>query len=117
MHPGKACLGCHRGNSGPDVFAAGTVYPTPHEPDDCHGVSDETGASVVITGADGTEHVVPINSAGNFLLDVSVALPYRAKVVHQGRVRVMLGPQESGDCNACHTERGAMGAPGRIFLP
>ncbi len=117
MHPGMACLTCHQGNEGPDVAAAGTVYPTPHEPDDCHGASDETGATVVITGSDGVEHVIPINPAGNFLLEASLALPYRAKVVHQGRERVMIQQQQSGDCNACHTESGAKGAPGRIFLP
>lgn len=117
MHPGMACLNCHAGNDGPDVAAAGTVYPTPHEPDDCHGVSDATQAVVVLTGSDGVEHVLPVNSAGNFLFDGALARPYRAKVVYDGRERVMLQPQVSGDCNGCHTEQGEHGAPGRIFLP
>jgi hypothetical protein len=117
MHPGGACLTCHEGNGGPDVSAAGTVYPTPHEPDDCHGVSDALEASVVLTDADGVEHVVPVNSAGNFLLGGALALPYRAKVIYQGRERVMIQQQTSGDCNSCHTEAGLRGAPGRIFLP
>ncbi len=118
MHPGIACLNCHQGNNGPDVPAAGTVYPTPHEPDDCHGVSDATEATVVLTGADGVEHVLPVNAAGNFLLlEGTLELPYRAKVVYQGRERVMIQQQVSGDCNSCHTELGLRGAPGRIFLP
>ena len=117
MHPGRACLTCHEGNEGPDVPAAGTVYPTPHEPDECHGVNDATEATVVLTGADGTEHVIPVNSAGNFLLEGTLELPYRAKVIYDGRERVMIQQQTSGDCNSCHTEAGLRGAPGRIFLP
>ena len=46
-----------------------------------------------------------------------LALPYRAKVVVGGRERVMLTPQTNGDCNACHTQAGAEGAPGRIIVP
>ncbi len=65
MHPGRACLTCHEGNEGPDVPAAGTVYPTPHEPDECHGVSE--ARRVVLTGADGAEHVVPVNSGRKLL--------------------------------------------------
>jgi hypothetical protein len=44
-------------------------------------------------------------------------MPFRAKVVADGRERVMLMPQTNGDCNACHTESGKNGAPGRIVLP
>jgi predicted CXXCH cytochrome family protein len=29
----------------------------------------------------------------------------------------MMTPQETGDCNSCHTEQGRNGAPGRILLP
>jgi len=29
----------------------------------------------------------------------------------------MTAPQTSGDCNGCHTQTGANGAPGRITLP
>jgi hypothetical protein len=29
----------------------------------------------------------------------------------------MAAAQTVGDCNSCHTENGAQGAPGRIYLP
>jgi hypothetical protein len=46
-----------------------------------------------------------------------VATPFRAKVTYMGRERDMAAGQTSGDCNACHTQSGAMSAPGRIILP
>ena len=44
-------------------------------------------------------------------------MPFTAKVTYQGRERAMTAPQTSGDCNGCHTQAGANGAPGRITLP
>ena len=44
-------------------------------------------------------------------------MPFTAKVTHQGRERAMTTTQTSGDCNGCHTQAGANGAPGRITLP
>jgi hypothetical protein len=44
-------------------------------------------------------------------------MPYTVEVRYQGRVRAMTTPQSTGDCNSCHTEQGAKGAPGRIMLP
>ena len=35
----------------------------------------------------------------------------------QGRATEMTTTQLSGDCNLCHTESGAQGAPGRVVLP
>ncbi|HJX65368.1 MAG TPA: hypothetical protein VJ860_15605 [Polyangia bacterium] len=44
--------------------------------------------------------------------------PYTAKVVNgSGIERVMVSTASSGDCNGCHTQTGANGAPGRITLP
>jgi len=40
-----------------------------------------------------------------------------ARVVRGDQERVMLSPQMDGDCNSCHTENGANGAPGRIVAP
>jgi hypothetical protein len=34
-----------------------------------------------------------------------------------GRERIMSAGQTNGDCNSCHTQNGAMSAPGRIMLP
>src|SRR4030095_1003320 len=96
---------------------AGTVYPTAHEPDLCYGANGTNGAQVIITGADNQIITLIPNAAGNFYYGGALARPYRAKVVYMGRERVMGVAQTSGDCNACHTQTGAMNAPGRILLP
>jgi mono/diheme cytochrome c family protein len=120
MNPGKACISCHQSDGEAPLFSvAGTLYPTGHEPDLCNGVSANTanGASVVIVGADGRTLTLTPNRAGNFSSENTVKTPYTAKVTYQGRERVMLTAQTSGDCNSCHTPNGANGAPGRIALP
>lgn len=115
MHPGVACISCHQSEPEAPSFAiAGTVYPTTHEPDDCSGTSS---ATVVITDANGQETRLSPNSAGNFYVRGRIATPYKAKVVVGGKERAMSASQTSGDCNSCHTEGGANGAPGRITAP
>jgi cytochrome c553 len=124
MHPGRACRSCHvvGGKATGKTFdVGGTVYPTAHEPDDCNGVS-LTGVQVIITDANGQDHPLDVNAAGNFYHQdffgfAAFALPIRAKVVYNGQERVMQSPQMSGDCNSCHTEDGTNNAPGRIMLP
>jgi hypothetical protein len=120
MHPGKACIACHDGGreeKGPRLSIAGTVFPSLVEPDDCNGAA-ASGLQVVIKGADGRILTLTPNAAGNFYAEEErVALPYTAELRYQGRVRAMTQPQSSGDCNTCHTERGASAAPGRILLP
>ena len=121
MHPGVACIHCHSSGGeeeGPLFVLAGTVYPTPHEPNDCNGVAAGTGATIVITDADGVEHPLTPNAAGNFYMErPTIPLPYTAKVAYDGRERIMVEAQDDGDCNGCHTEAGASRATGRIFLP
>ena len=114
MRPGEDCIGCHTENGGPRFTIAGTVYPTGHEPDDCEGAS---GASIVIVDAQDHEYRLTTNSAGNFYLEQTIALPYRAHVVGPKGERFMVAPQSSGDCNSCHTQKGENSAPGRITLP
>ncbi len=117
MRPGAACISCHQGNArAPKFSLAGTVFPTAHEPDDCHA-DNPAGVQVEVTGADGRVLLLNANRVGNFMSLVPLALPYRARVISGGRSRAMLTPQSSGDCNACHTQAGASGAPGRILLP
>jgi hypothetical protein len=132
MHPGRACIACHSKNL-KTIFkaafdVAGTVYPTAHEPDDCYGAAGGS-ATVVITDANNAEYKLPVNAAGNFGHETTlglagkIAMPYRAKIVRNGVERVMTDPQDSGDCNGCHTEQGTntstngKKAPGRILLP
>jgi hypothetical protein len=124
MNPGRTCIDCHvqanaaSGEQDAPPFAfAGTVYPTPHEPDQCVGSSSE-GATVEVTDAHGTVTTVPVNAVGNFFLESeSFAFPFKARVFFQGRVRAMVAPQDHGECNGCHTEAGHNKAPGRIVLP
>jgi cytochrome c5 len=115
MHPGNACVSCHAASDGPPFQLAGTLYPTAHEPDDCNG--GPAGAVVVITDAANKVFTLPANAAGNFFSFTNLTPPYTARVEYQGRVREMKTPQTSGDCNACHTEAGAFGAPGRVLVP
>lgn len=119
MRPGGACIKCHEREGEEPAFAiAGTLYPTPHEPDDCNGVARALGARIVVTDANGASHTLDVNGAGNFFLETQdFAYPYRAKVTYQGRERVMVEAQNSGDCNDCHSQDGRENAPGRIFLP
>lgn len=121
MNPGRACIKCHRQypSFAPLFSVAGTVFATAHEPDKCFGVPLEMGAQVMITDANGVE-LPPIRvvSGGNFnAIFNALSLPYRAKVVVGDQERVMLTPQTSGDCNACHTQTGSQGARGRVIVP
>jgi len=117
MEPGNACVACHTSEPGSPKFTiAGTVYPTGHEPARCFG-SGAKGAVVIITDKNGKQTSYTVNSAGNFAGSATIALPYTAEVQYMGKTRAMVAPQTSGDCNTCHTENGANGAPGRIALP
>jgi hypothetical protein len=124
MMPGRACNACHEqvnastGEASPVFRFAGTLYPSGHEPDDCVG-SAATGAQVWVKDATGFIFSARANRSGNFMLETRHPFvpPFAAEVHSQGRVRPMFGLQASGDCNACHTQDGAMDAPGRIVLP
>lgn len=121
MHPGGACNACHA-TSGDDIAPrgaprfsiAGTVYPTGHEPNDCNGA---TSATVEITDAAGSVTRLPVNAAGNFFTVAAIASPFHVAVVAGGKRRAMGAAPPTGDCNSCHTQNGASGAPGRIALP
>lgn len=120
MTPGRACIACHSqtgGDEGPRFLFSGTVYPTAHEPDDCNGAG---GAVIEITDANGVVQTVTARSSGNFYRGgdpADVAWPITAKVLYDGKELPMLTPITTGDCNACHTQIGKEGAPGRIILP
>lgn len=128
MDPGQACINCHaRSGEAPAFAIAGTVYTTAHEPDNCVGVSGRgsaAGATVVVVDQTGRMASAPVNDGGNFYLRAGgLTPPLRAKVVFMGRERTMVGAVASGDCNGCHTQKGATtqpgtaAAPGRIMLP
>jgi hypothetical protein len=123
MDPGQACIQCHAKNQpdAPLFTVAGTVFPTGHVPDNCLPTSaqsaDLTQAQVVITDKNNQTLTLSVNSNGNFYSLQTVAFPFTAKVVYQGRTRAMATPQSTGDCNTCHTNAGSNNAPGRIALP
>jgi hypothetical protein len=118
MDPGMPCIDCHSTSDRAPIFAvAGTLYPTAHEPDLCDGANGSVGAKVVITDANGLAVTLYTNEAGSFYYQDTIATPYTAKVIYMGRERAMATAQTSGDCNSCHTQYGAMSAPGRILLP
>lgn len=126
MHPGLACLTCHKAME-PEVATrfpiVGTIYPTGHEPDDCLGVDGPVEAVVVeVTTADKRVIQLPVNSSGNFHYDTvsdggAVKFPITARVMQGDRERKMSSPQATGDCNSCHSQAGEQGAPGRIVAP
>ena len=101
-------------------FFSGTVFPDLHEQDLCHS-PPPAGAQIEILDAQGnvTLTLTP-GAAGNFTSSAVVAgvpVPYRARLVANGLTRSMSAAQTSGDCNACHTEQGEDGAPGRLVWP
>jgi len=115
MRPGRPCLDCHDEDDDiAPLTLAGTVFDDRHAEDDCRGVRS---VQVIVTGADGTEHRLLTEVAGNFMTTADVAFPASARVVDDSAERSMLGPVEHGNCNACHTSEGAMDAPGRIVAP
>lgn len=123
MAPGQACIKCHSTPDdegeieGPRFRFAGTVYPTPHEPDNCiaTGVG---GALIVVTDANGASLQATVRAGGNFFLEGNqLAMPIQAEIRKDGKVLKMMDPVTSGDCNTCHTAEGAEGASGRIFPP
>ncbi|AKU93667.1 hypothetical protein AKJ09_00331 [Labilithrix luteola] len=119
MHPGRACITCHKTQrNAPSFSIAGTVFPSAHEPDDCNGTNGTKPAvTVTITDANGKTYDLQVNGVGNFYSQASIATPFHAKVTSNGQTREMTAAQTSGDCNSCHTEAGANGAPGRIMAP
>ena len=82
-------------------------------------VPDRVGSSNLLGTSSTTTftHVGGANAAGNFFYAGTVSFPIHAKVTFQGRERIMTAAQSSGNCNNCHTQNGANGAPGRIILP
>jgi hypothetical protein len=126
MHPGGKCDTCHDKNpmTAPDFKVVGTVYPTLHEPDDCNGVAsgmnDKGEPTVKVVVTDRTQRTLPflaVNSVGNFTRPDETLFPVWVKVVANGKENKMMMQAPHGDCNACHTQKGEEGAPGRITIP
>ena len=117
MAPGTACVSCHVSTNAKALGIGGTVYQSPHEADECIGVSQNI--KVVITDSAGQTHDLAVNSSGNFsdMSVIAISSPYTAAVVGPGGSRPMIAKITNGDCNSCHTAAGASNAPGRIMAP
>ena len=61
--------------------------------------------------------VYPTAHEPNLCDGASSAIYSDATIVVTGAERMMGVAQTLGDCNSCHTQDGANGAPGRIVLP
>lgn len=58
------------------------------------------------------------NLSGNFSYEGdALAMPITTRVIRGDSSVAMTGPVDTGDCNSCHTQDGANGAPGRILAP
>ena len=122
---------CHKsgGTASSKAFVvAGTVYKTAHEPDDCNG----GGGTYTISGVDknGKAWSTKSNSVGNFYLytySASLTPPLSQITVTDSaqKTRKMVAAAPNGQCNACHTLKGAAPfapsfptpAPGRVMAP
>ena len=122
MNPGLPCRACHQTEKPSRAFFfMGTAFPTLHEQDRCFSTVPQ-GTRVEILDANGQVALtMSVRARGNFFSNsrtADVALPFTARVVTpNGAISQMTTPQMTGDCNGCHTEQGANGAPGRIVLP
>ncbi len=118
MQPGAPCITCHTMQGGPAYTAAGTVYPTAHEPNECNGVNGPAAPlTVVVTDANNAVTKIAVNSVGNFYSTAAIVAPFHVKVTDGVKTRTMAGSLTAGDCNSCHTLAGANGAPGRVLAP
>jgi hypothetical protein len=72
---------------------------------------------VITDNAGRTLPPIPVNSVGNFIYEREVLKPFNVKVVAYGKENKMVMQAPHGDCNMCHTQTGAEGAPGRIVRP
>lgn len=115
MHPGMDCVGCHLDEGeGPIYTVAGTVMGAVNDPDDCYGVE---GVTVIVTDADGIDHELVTNAAGNFFTNDEIPTPYTVTLDYDGAQGAMVTAQADGNCATCHTQDGANLAPGRIIAP
>ncbi len=123
MNPGRDCIGCHTAyGEGPRLAIAGTVFEHFQAPDLCLGPQ---GVVVEVTDATDKVYRLTTNASGNFLMEIEdetpisafPQTPYRVRVLVGDAVRAMGSAQTQRSCNACHTESGAQGAPGRIVVP
>jgi hypothetical protein len=108
MKTGNACVSCHSGSKpggGVSMTAAGTVYSS------VTGGTAVAGATVTITGSDGTKVTMVTGSSGNFYTGSSISFPAKIQVSKCPDTASMTETITTGDCNSCHN------ATMRLHLP
>ena len=114
--PSQPCLVCHGadGPGSPEWSIAGTAYTT-------RGGTDAlSGATVVLTEPDGSEHRLPTNQAGNFYIDArrwQPTYPLRARL-ESGSEKVEMQSLINGptSCATCHRGSGGPRSVPPIYL-
>jgi hypothetical protein len=109
---GASCAACHSTGVGAKKFTlAGTLYASKT------GVGSISGATIIVTDANGGVHKLISAANGNFYATEPLAYPVTVSVSKCPDTVPMVSPVTSGgDCNAggCH----ALNAPsGRVHLP
>jgi len=87
------------------MTAAGTVYSS------ATGGSAVVGATVTLTGSNGTKVTAVTGSLGNFYISSAISFPATVQVSKCLDTAIMPTPITAGGCNNCH------GATMRIHLP
>ena len=116
MAPGQNCMACHT-PGGPAGEASFTVAGTVFGSSTADTGSGLAGVSVIITDANGLDTLLTTNAAGNFFTRAALALPLKKAAVGINAQRTAMSAAPDGDCNRCHTQPAAGGAPGRIHAP
>lgn len=105
MNTGQACVSCHGSGQNPKQTAAGTVYSS------ATGGAAVSGATVTITGSNGTQIKMVTGSSGNFYTGSAISFPATVVVSKCPDLATMPTTITSGDCNSCHN------STMRIHLP
>lgn len=103
---GQDCLSCHASMGGGRRWTlAGTLY------NDASGSAPVSGATIVVTEAGGTEHLLVTHPNGNFYTTAAVTFPVTVAASKCPDHAEMGSTVSDGSCNSCHN------STFRIHLP
>lgn len=102
MNDGKPCVSCHGSSQSPKMTAAGTVYSS------ATGGKGVSGATVTITGNNGTKITMVTGSSGNFYTGSAITFPATVQISKCPDIATMPVTLSSGDCNSCHGSSSAV---------
>ena len=97
MNSGQACVSCHGpGGENPRMTVGGTVYAS------ATGGTAVSGATVTITGSNGTKLTLVTGRTGNFYSNSAISFPATVEVSKCPDTKLMAATIPSGNCNDCH---------------